>query len=224
MKKILSILALAAAVTVSANAQTVLGELLGGLTSAASSATSAASSTTTSALGNIISGLAGTVYSAPVSLNGTYTYNGSAVSVSSSEGNVLTNLAGTAVTAGIESKVDEQLAKVGIKPGAMTWTFDNTDNTFTCNVLGVSLPGTYKVGDGENTVTLTFGKTMKYLSMTGNLESSLNGAKMVFPANKAMSFLKKVASLVGQKSSTVATVAKLADNYDNYKIGFKLTK
>mgnify|MGYP002624020215 CR=1 FL=1 len=220
MKKILSVLALAAAMTVSVNAQSVLGSILGGLTGSSSSS----SSTTTSTIGNILSGLAGTVYSAPVSLDGTYTYSGSAVSVSSSEGNVLTNLAGTAVTAGIESKVDEQLAKVGIKPGAMTWTFNAEDNTFTCKVLGVSLPGTYKVGDGENTVTLTFGKTMKYLSMTGNLESSLTGAKMVFPANKAMAFLKKVAAVVGQKSSTVSTIASLADNYDNYKIGFKLTK
>ena len=229
MKKILSIMAVVAAMTVTANAQTVLGDLLSGLgigsgSSAAATTATTTTNTTASTIGNIISGLAGTVYSAPVSLNGTYTYNGSAVSVSSSEGSVLTNLAGTAVTAGIESKVDEQLAKVGIKPGAMTWTFNNEDNTFSCNVLGVNIPGTYKVGEGENTVTLQFGKTFKYLSMTGNLESGLNGAKMVFPANKAMSFLKKVASLVGQQSSLVSSVASLADNYDNYKIGFKLTK
>ena len=178
MKKVISILALAAAFTVSANAQSMLGEVLSGLGGTSTGSTSGSSVAST--IGNIVSGLAGTVYSAPVSLNGTYTYNGVAVSATSSEGGILANLAGTAVTSGIESKADEYLAKVGIKPGAMTWTFNSADNTFTLNVLGLSLPGTYKVGDGEKTVNLTFGKTMKYLSMTGTLESTPTGAKMLF--------------------------------------------
>ncbi|MBR1705630.1 MAG: DUF4923 family protein [Bacteroidales bacterium] len=215
MKKVLSILAVAATMTATVSAQTSLGSLLGGLTSGSS---------TSSTLGNIVSGLAGTVYSAPVSLNGTYTYGGSAVSVSSSEGNVLTNLAGTAASSAVESKVDEQLAKFGITPGAMTFTFNNEDNTFTMDALGVSIPGTYKVGDGEKTVTLTFGKTLKYLSMTGNLESTTNGAKMVFQANKMVSLLKKVLAVAGQSSSGIAAISSLADGYDNYKVGFKLTK
>ena len=208
----ISIAVLTAALAVSANAQNVLGSLLGNGGSAGNT------------LGNILSGVANVVYTAPVSLNGTYTYNGVAVSATSSEGGVIANLAGTAVTSGIESKADEYLAKVGIKPGLMKFTFNSADNTFTVNVGSLSIPGTYKVGDGERTVTLTFGKTMQYFCMTGTLESGLNGAKMLFPANKAMSFLKKLASLAGQASSQVAGVAKLADGYDNFRIGFKLGK
>ena len=117
MKKIVSIIALAMAVTVSANAQSFLGSLMGGIfekkgESAQTTATTTQNSNIASTIGNIVSGLAGTVYSAPVSLNGTYTYNGIAVSATSSEGGVLANLAGTAVTSGIESKADEYLAKV----------------------------------------------------------------------------------------------------------------
>lgn len=177
-----------------------------------------------STISNLVSSLAGTVYSAPVSLNGTYNYGGIAISATSSEGGVLSNLAGTAVTSGMESKADEYLAKVGIVPGAMTFTFNSTDNTFTLNVLGLSLPGTYKVGEAEKTVTLTFGKTMQFFCMTGNLESGTNGAKMLFPANKAMAFIKKLVTKLGEKSSEVAAISKLADGYDNYKIGFKLSK
>ena len=208
----ISIAVLTATLAVSANAQNVLGSLLGNGGSAGNT------------LGNILSGVANVVYTAPVSLNGTYTYNGVAVSATSSEGGVIANLAGTAVTSGIESKADEYLAKVGIKPGLMKFTFNSADNTFTVNVGSLSIPGTYKVGDGERTVTLTFGKTMQYFCMTGTLESGLNGAKMLFPANKAMGFLKKLASLAGQASSQVAGVAKLADGYDNFRIGFKLGK
>lgn len=208
MKKLVSIFALAATLTVSANAQGLLGGLLGG----------------NSTLSDIVTGLAGVVYSAPVSLNGTYTYNGIAVSATSSEGGILANLAGTAVTSGIESKADGYLAKVGIKPGAATFTFNAEDNTFTMNVGAISLPGTYKVGDGEKTVTLTFGKTMQFFCMTGVLESSGTGAKMLFPANKAVAFLKKLAAKIGESSSEISTIAKLADGYDNYKVGFKLSK
>ena len=215
MKKLVSIFALAVAVCVSANAQTALGNLI---------SNAAGKSSASSTITNILGGLAGTVYSAPVSLNGTYKYNGAAVSATSSEGGIVANLAGTAVTSGIEAKVDEYLAKVGVKPGAMTWTFNNADNTFSVNVGGISLPGTYKVGDGEKTVTLTFGKTMQYFCMTGVLESDLKGAKMLFPANKAMAFIKKIVGKIGEKSSEVASIAKLADGYDNYKIGFKLAK
>ena len=216
MKKVLSVLLVAVALAAPAQAQGILGGIFGN--------NSDNSNSTASTIGSILGGLAGTVFSAPVSLNGTYSYNGVAVSATSSEGGILTNLAGSAVTSGIESKIDEYLAKVGIKPGAMTITFNSADNTFTWNVAGIPLSGNYKVGDGEKTVTLTFGKNMQFFSMTGTLESSLNGAKMLFTSQKAVAFLKKVASKLGQSNSQIGTIAKMADGYDNFRIGFKLAK
>ena len=211
MRKLVSIVALAVAFSVSASAQGGLAGVLGG-------------DKTTSALGNILSGIAGTVYSSPVTLDGSYIYNGIAVSATSSEGGILTNLAGTAVTSGIETKADEYLAKVGIKPGAMKWTFNADEKTFAVSVGSISIPGTYKVGNGERTVTLTFGKSFQYLSMTGTLESSSSGARMLFTSDKAVAFLKKLASTLGQSSSSIAGIASLANGYDNYRIGFKLAK
>jgi hypothetical protein len=211
MRKLVSIVALAVAFSVSASAQGGLAGVLGG-------------DKTTSTLGNILSGIAGTVYSSPVTLDGSYIYNGIAVSATSSEGGILTNLAGTAVTSGIETKADEYLAKVGIKPGAMKWTFNADEKTFAVSVGSISIPGTYKVGNGERTVTLTFGKSFQYLSMTGTLESSSSGARMLFTSDKAVAFLKKLASTLGQSSSSIAGIASLANGYDNYRIGFKLAK
>ena len=208
MKKFFSVLALAAVVAVSANAQSNLGGILGNLGN----------------LGNVLTNAAGAIYSGPVSLNGTYSYNGIAVSVTSSEGGIISNLAGSAVTSGIESKADEYLAKIGVKPGAMTWTFNNADNTFTLNVAGISIPGKYKVGDGEKTVTLSFGKSFQFLDMPGTLESTMSGARMTFTSAKAMAFFKKLAGALSQSSSQISSIAKLADGYDNYRIGFKLSK
>ena len=185
---------------------------------------SSKAASTVSAITNVVSGLAGTVYSAPVSLNGTYNYNGIAVSATSSEGGIVANLAGSAVTSGIETKADEYLAKVGIVPGVVKFTFNSADNTFVMNVGSIPLSGTYKVGDAEKTVTLTFGKTMQYFCMTGVLESGLTGAKMLFPANKTVALLKKVAAKIGQSSSSVGAIAKLADGYDTFKVGFTMSK
>ena len=221
MKKTLALIALVGLVTVNASAQGFLSGLFGGNKN---TETTSQSNSTLGTLGNILGGLAGTVYSAPISLDGTYTYNGCAISTSSSQGGIVSDLAGSAVSSTMETKVDGYLAKVGIKPGAMTWTFKKEDNTFTVKIGAISIPGTYKVGDSENTVTLTFGKSMQFLSMNGYLKSSLDGAKMLFTADKALAFVKKVASIVGERSSEVAAIAKIADEYDQFKIGFKLSK
>ncbi len=218
MKKITALLASAALLLAGTQAHAqLLQSLLGGNGSGAAGT-----------IGNLVNSLAGSVYSAPISLNGTYSYNGIAVSVSSSEGGVLQNIAGTAVTSGIESKIDQKLSQFGIQPGLFTISFtpgaDNTQGTFVMLVKNIPLNGTYTVGQAEKTVTLQFGKTLKYLSMTGNLNSTLTGADMVFPANKMLTVLKKLSSLAGQYSSTIGTITSLADGYDNLKLGFKLAK
>ena len=113
---------------------------------------------------------------------------------------------------------------MGINPGAVTFTFNAEDKTFVMNVGKISVPGTFTVGDGEKTVSLVFGKKFQYLSMTGSLESSLGNVKMVFPVNKAMSLIKKMASTLGQSSSSLGSLVKLADGYDNFRLGFKMSK
>lgn len=205
MKRILTIVALAAAISVQANAQ---NNSLG--------------STITDLLSTLTGG--SVVYSAPISLNGTYSYAGSAVSISQTNGSVVNNLAGSAVATTIEGKVDNNLAKIGIQPGSMTVTFDRDTETFIWTVAGIPLPGTFKVGNNEETVTLTFGKNMQFFTLTGNLESTASGAKILFPAQRTAAFLKKVATKIGQSEGSLGTITKLADGFDSYKIGFKLSK
>ncbi len=205
MKRILTIVALAAAISVQANAQNLsLG------------------STITDLLSSLTGG--SVVYSAPISLNGTYSYAGSAVSISQTNGSVVNNLAGSAVSTTIEGKVDDNLAKIGIQPGSMTVTFDRDTETFIWTVAGIPLPGTFKVGNNEETVTLTFGKNMQFFTLTGNLESTASGAKILFPARRTAAFLKKGATKIGQSEGSLGTITKLADGFDSYKIGFKLAK
>lgn len=237
MKKVITVIALSVAFVASASAQTLLGNLISGAAKKAAAATTTSSASTQSAVTepavsntvlntvtNLVSGLAGTVYSAPISLDGTYQYNGVAISVTSSESGIVSNLTGSAITSGIESKADEYLAKVGIKPGVMTFTFNAADNSFVLNCGPLSLPGTYKVGQGEKTVTLTFGKTMQFFCLTGTLESQLSGAKMLFTSQKFVELVKKLASKLGEKTGELKSISSLAGDYDNFRIGFKLAK
>lgn len=233
MKKLFAVIALSAAFVASAQAQSGLGNLLGGLLGGGK--TTSSTSTTTSStdgaavqqtIGNVLGSLLGTVYTAAPSLNGTYLYKGIAVSMTQSNGNVLTNLAGTAATTQIENKINEVLAKFGIKEGNMSITFDNKDNTFVWTIGGFPLNGTYKVGDGEKTVTMTFGRTMQYFCMTGTVDfAGLDGGvKLLFTSDKMTAFLKKAIEKLGQKNNEIGTIAKLAQGYDNYKIGVNLAK
>lgn len=209
MKRIITLLALAAAMSFSASAQS-LGDILGSLTG-------------NKTVDDVLSSLGDIIAPTAVSLNGTYTYSGSAVSLSKSGGDILSNLAGSAVTSNVESKIDNTLSKYGVKAGVTTFTFNATDNTFTCNVMGLPLSGSFMRPD-ENTIKLSFGKKLRYMSMTGTIESASGGFKMLFPANKLLAFLKKCASLAGQQSSEIAAIATLADGYDTFKLGFKLVK
>ena len=156
-----------------------------------------------------------------VNLLGNWTYTGSAFNLGSD--NALTNVAGTAVSAGMETKVNEYLQKVGIREGSMTFTF-NEDLTFTCTVLGIPLGGTWKTLEDGNKVQLQFGKVMKYMSMTGTLQGTVTGCQMLFEGNKFLSFIKTALSVVGKQSGTASTISSLAGNYNNMQIGWNLRK
>ena len=64
-------------------------------------------------------------------MTGTWTYSGSAVEFESD--NLLMKAGGAAAATMAENKLNEQLSKVGIKEGQMSFTF-NADSTFTSTV------------------------------------------------------------------------------------------
>ncbi len=66
-----------------------------------------------------------------IDMTGTWTYSGSAVEFESD--NLLMKAGGAAAATMAENKLNEQLTKVGIKEGQMSFTF-NADSTFTSTV------------------------------------------------------------------------------------------
>ncbi|MGM9789792.1 MAG: lipocalin-like domain-containing protein [Candidatus Cryptobacteroides sp.] len=174
-------------------------------------------------VGNVVDAVTNVVGAATntLSLPGTWIYKGAAVDLKSD--NTLSNLAGTAVTSGVETKINNAFEKVGLKEGAVTFVF-NDGMSFSCTIFGKTLNGTWKQNTDENKLTLQFGQTMKYLSMTGYYKTTTFGCEILFDANRFLSFLKSALSLVGKSSSTVGAISGISNNYDGMRLGFKLEK
>lgn len=212
MKKVLATLAAGLILAGSISAQG-LGSLLGSLGG------NTDLSSIANTIGNVIYSYTGNLNA--VSLPGTWTYQGAAIALGSDS--VVSNLAGSAVSSGVEGKVDSYLAKIGIAPGTMVFTF-NEDLTFTCTIKNIPISGTWKTLNDGNTVQLQFGKTLKFLNLTGSLKKTMTGCEMLFESGKLLTFLKSALKYVASQSSTASTFASLAENYNDMKIGFKLSK
>jgi len=217
MKKIIAVLAASLMLAGAVSAQG-LGSLLGGLTGKSGSGSSD--------LGSILNTVSNVVYSFTgqtnvVSLPGTWTYEGAAIALSGDS--AVANIASTAASGTVEKKMDEYLAKVGIKPGTMTFTF-NEDLSFVCTIGAIPISGTWKTLDEGARVQLQFGKTLKFLNMTGTLKPSVTGCEMLFDSGRLMEFLKKALAYVAKQNSTASTFASLAENYNDMKLGFKLAR
>lgn len=231
MKKSLVILLTISMVSFGANAQ--LSNLLKGLTGQSSTSTEQSSTSTSSSsseesstLSSILSmatSILGNVTTSNYDFTGTWTYKGAAIALTSS--NTLSQLAGSAAESTVEAKVDEYLSKVGIKSGALTFTF-NADSTFSFTLLKIPFQGTWSYDKSTSAINLKFGKTMKWLSMTGIIKTTISGeTKLLFTADKFLAFVKNLLEKANVSGSTaISTVTTLLNSYDGLYVGFKLAK
>lgn len=152
----------------------------------------------------------------PIDMTGTWGYSGSAIEFESD--NFLKKAGGTAAASLAESKMNQQLAKLGIKDGTMNFTF-NADSTFTSTVGKRTLKGTYSYDAPSSTVHL---KYLKLLNVNAKVNCSAEKMDILFKSDK----LLKILALLGSKSSnaTLKTVSSLADSYDGMMLGFELKK
>ncbi|MFV0589637.1 DUF4923 family protein [Bacteroides reticulotermitis] len=151
-----------------------------------------------------------------INMIGTWTYRGSAVEFESD--NLLMQAGGAAASAVAESKMNEQLSKIGIKDGQMSFTF-NADSTFTSTVGKKKMSGTYSYNAKTKQVNLTY---LRLLNMNAKVNCSSGSMELLFNSDK----LLKIMAFLGSKSSSAAlkTVSSLADQYDGMMLGFDLRK
>lgn len=192
----------------------VLGSIIGGLLGTSSSASTSSSST-----GGLLSALTSVFDISKIAnknnIVGTWTYTEPAVVFSSD--NTLKNIGGKVASQAIESKLQSQFEKFGIKKGTMQMTFDK-DGNFTQTVGGKTLNGTYSVSG--KSVTLKYAGQVQQFVGTTQLDGS--DLLIVMDASKLLKYAKVLGSLTG--NSLLSSAGSLLGSMSGMEVGLKLNK
>lgn len=155
----------------------------------------------------------------PVDIKGTWTYSGTAVKFESDD--FLKSTAASLAASQVEEKMDQYVAKVGIKAGTFSFTFKE-DNTFTATVKGKSFNGTYTLSEDYKTISLRFGKTIGLKPFNAAISATSGQIDLLFQADKLLDLLGKLTS--SSNNSTLKAIGAVANQYDGMKLGLELTK
>lgn len=151
-----------------------------------------------------------------VDMTGTWSYTGSAIEFESD--NLLEKAGGTVAATAAENKLNEQLAKVGIRDGQMVFTF-NADSTFNTKVGGRTMQGSYSYDSSTQKVDLKFAKLIgvhaKVVCTSSNMDLLFDSDKLL----QIVTFLSKKSN-----NATLKTIGSLAESYDGMMLGFSLQK
>lgn len=197
----------------------ILGNVLGTL--AGNGTASANADGTALTTDGVVSGLLGSILNAFTTVNkqtiiGTWNFKGSAF-VFESE-NALANLGSDAIASQVEAKVDQYLARLKIKEGSCTVTF-NEDNTCLFTAGTKTLNGTYEFNAETKELKLTYSGL---LSTTAYLVYDAGTINIVYQSDGLLRILKAIGSM--STNSTFALLNTLLDQYDGLRIGMAFTK
>ena len=144
-----------------------------------------------------------------VDMTGTWRYTGSAIEFESE--NLLKKAGGTVAASAAEQKLDEQLAKLGIKEGQLSFTFSTLGKR--------KLNGTYSYNPTTGMLQL---KYMKLIPMNAKVNYTTQQMDLLFEADK----LLKLITFLSSKSSsaTLKAISSLADSYDGMMLGYELKR
>ena len=215
MRKPIIMAALLSTLLLSSCGTTSLGTQGTGLLSGANAGTTGGAA---SALGSVLTNLLGGSSVVTASdLQGTWTYR-KADCVFETQ-NLLLKAGGEMAATKIESQLENQLGKVGITPGACSFTF-NSDGTYVATIGQYNLTGNYTLNTKSNTLTMT------YLAGIGRISPKVvkTGASisLLFEGDKLLSMVQKVGKLTS--NSTVNSLSSLINSYDGMLVGMQLSK
>lgn len=192
------------------------GELNG--SSSSSSSSSGSASSTNSVLGSLLGGLLSSSSTLSQSdLVGTWSYSGSNC-VFESE-NLLAKAGGAIAANKIESELNTQLAKVGIKEGACSFTF-NKDNTYTATIGGRTLQGSYTLDTKNKKIKMTY--LAGLASMTPRITKQGNKINLLIESSKLLMLMKGASVLA--KGTSLSGISSILNNYEGMYIGLQLKK
>lgn len=146
-------------------------------------------------------------------ITGEWIYKGATVNLKSS--NQLANIGSQVLGNTLDAKINEQLAKIGVKPDMMRMTF-NADSTFQAKTNLREVKGTYSYNSSSQELTLVIAKTVP---VKIGVEVKATNIEFLFDADGLLTILKKIGSTVQIKALEGLTA--LLNNYDDMQVGLK---
>ena len=202
----IAVMAMMLTVSTTASAQFDLGGILGSVLNGSTSTD------------DIVEGLTG-IFNADKQATankivGTWSYSEPAIVFTSD--NLLAKAASKIAANKVESKIQDYLTKYGLKPGALTITF-NEDGTFVETLNNKSTKGKWSVQDSKLLLTVT---GIKQVAITTQIDGK--DMQFVTDATKLLNLFKTM----GAKStnSNIKTVTSLMKNVNGMQAGVTLRK
>lgn len=148
------------------------------------------------------------------------TWNYTAPGVKFESGDALSDVGAAALSGSVTKQLEKAYRLAGIQPGAGTFTFDK-ENAFSATMGGHTLSGTYEYDASAHEVKLHFAKGKLNLgSISGHAYISGERLQLVFPITK----LVDMVTALGSKISSLNTVTKLLQKYENVYLGFEFDR
>lgn len=148
-------------------------------------------------------------------LVGTWTYSEPVLVLESDQ--VLGKIGGAVMAQTAEKKLSSVMEKIGVKPGVVKMTF-NSDGTYTCELNGHTIRGTYEVQDA----TLTL-KNLNFTALSANVKKTGNSLQLAVQADKLLTLVSSLTSIVPE-DGMLSTVTSLFKSYDGMQVGVKFEK
>lgn len=148
-------------------------------------------------------------------LVGTWTYSEPVLVLESDQ--VLGKIGGAVMAQTAEKKLSSVMEKIGVKPGVVKTTF-NSDGTYTCELNGHTIRGTYEVQDA----TLTL-KKLNFTALSANVKKTGNSLQLAVQADKLLTLVSSLTSIVPE-DGMLSTVTSLFKSYDGMQVGVKFEK
>ena len=219
MKKFLILLGAIILGATSASAQLDWGSALGKLKDAANNIANTVSETTSEdeSSSSIVDNLSQLInnFLPKVEIPGTWSYLDVAVEFDSD--NILSSAGGAVAAETVEDKLAPMLAKVGIKPGAFTFTFEE-DGTLTTQIGKKPLNGKWVYDEKAEVVTITILNKEYAIRMV----VSGDNINILFEADKLLELLKSISSK--SSNATLMAVGALVQSYNGMNLGFECQK
>jgi autotransporter translocation and assembly factor TamB len=147
-------------------------------------------------------------------LVGTWNYSSPGTKLESTD--TAKELGAVLLEAAIAGQLENIYTKAGLKPGVGTVTFAK-DGTFSATLGERTISGTYTFDAAKHRIEVTVAKAA---SIGGNVYLSGTELMLVFPITKAVEMITSL----GDNVSSLESISKLLEGYDNIYAGAKFSK